>query len=145
MKFFYIFIFLLCAAFSGRAQVAGDSVKLIDRNKTAEDSVYVHVEQEAVFPGGGSAWIKYLQLNLDPSIPVKNAAPQGSYRVIVRFIVRKDGTIDNILAETSFGYGMEEEAVRIIKKGPKWIPANKDGAAVNAYRRQQITFVLQEN
>ena len=40
---------------------------------------------------------------------------------------------------------MEEEAVKVIKKGPKWTPALQNGRNVNAYRRQPITFQVQEN
>lgn len=56
----------------------------------------------------------------------------------------KDGTISDVAAETNHGYGMEQEAVKIIKKGPKWTPAIQNGRNVNAYRRQPITFVVQE-
>ncbi len=48
-------------------------------------------------------------------------------------------------AETSFGYGMEEEVIRIIKKGPKWTPASVNGKHVNAYRRQPVTFAVVED
>jgi len=40
---------------------------------------------------------------------------------------------------------MEEEAMRIIKKGPRWIPARQNGYLVNAYRKQPITFVIAKN
>ena len=39
---------------------------------------------------------------------------------------------------------MEEEVMRIIKKGPKWIPAMQNGRPVNAYRRQPVTFMVEE-
>ena len=41
---------------------------------------------------------------------------------------------------TNHGYGMEEEAMRVIKKGPKWTPAVQNGRSVKAYRKQPITF-----
>jgi ATP-dependent DNA helicase DinG len=41
-------------------------------------------------------------------------------------------------------FGMEEEAIKIIKRGPKWTPALQNGRNVNAYRRQPITFVVEE-
>ncbi len=65
--------------------------------------------------------------------------------MIVRFIVSKDGSISDVQAETKFGHGMEEEAIRAIKKGPRWTPAIQNGRNVNAYRRQPITFVVAEN
>jgi len=110
-----------------------------------EDKIFTKVENEAAFPGGEAAWRRYLERNLNPSAPVDNGAPQGTYQVIVRFIVSKDGSISDVTPETKFGYGMEEEAVKVIKKGPKWTPALQNGRNVNAYRRQPITFQVQEN
>ncbi len=108
-----------------------------------ENKIFTKVEVEADFPGGDAAWRRYLQNNLNADAPVENGAPDGTYTVIVRFIVSKDGSISDVQAETNFGYGMEAEAVKAIKKGPKWKPANQNGRAVNAYRRQPITFVVQ--
>ena len=74
-----------------------------------------------------------------------HGAPAGSYLVIVRFIVSKDGSISNVVPETKHGYGMEAEAVRVIKNGPSWKPALLNGRNVNAYRRQPMTFVISQN
>ncbi len=100
------------------------------------------VEIEASFPGGAKAWVAYLMANLKANTPVKKKAKAGTYNVIVRFIVARDGTISDIAAETNHGHGMEEEVIRIIKKGPRWTPAQQNGKFVNAYRRQPITFVV---
>ena len=110
-----------------------------------EGKVFNKVEIEAEFPGGTGAWTKYLKNNLDANTPVDNGASEGTYQVIVRFIVSKDGSISDVVAETKHGFGMEAEAMKIIKKGPKWTPAQQNGRMVNAYRRQPITFVVQEN
>ena len=107
-----------------------------------DTSIFQKVEIEASFPGGIPEWTRYLMKNLDAYVPVKNKAPLGKYMVIVRFIVAKDGSISNALAETAHGYGMEKEVLRIIKKGPRWTPASQDGRLVNAYRRQPVTFVV---
>ncbi|CAN5282261.1 energy transducer TonB [soil metagenome] len=109
-----------------------------------EDKIFTKVENEAAFPGGEAAWRRYLEKNLNASTPVDNGAPEGTYQVIVRFIVSKDGSISDVQAESKHGYGMEDEAVKIIKRGPKWTPALQNGRNVNAYRRQPITFVVQE-
>ncbi len=110
-----------------------------------EGKIFNKVEVEASFPGGEGAWRRYLQNNLDANTPIDNGAPEGTYQVIIRFIVSRDGTISDVQPETKFGYGMEGEAVKIIKKGPKWTPALQNGRNVNAYRRQPITFVVSEN
>ena len=107
-----------------------------------DTSIFHKVEIEASFPGGVPEWTSYLMKNLHANVPIRNKAPEGVYMVVVRFIVAKDGSISNALAETAHGYGMEKEVLRIIKRGPKWIPASQDGRLVNAYRRQPVTFVV---
>jgi protein TonB len=107
-----------------------------------DNTVFTKVEVDAEFPGGPGAWAKFLSKNLDPQVPVDAGAPVGTYRVIIRFIVSKDGTASDVEAETNFGYGMEDEAIRAIKKAPKWTPALQNGRNVNAYKRQPITFVV---
>ena len=109
-----------------------------------EDKVFTKVENEAQFPGGTAAWVRYLQKNLNANTPVDNGARSGTYQVIVKFIVSKDGSISEVQPETKHGYGMEEESIKIIKRGPKWTPALQNGRNVNAYRRQPITFVVEE-
>ncbi len=109
-----------------------------------EGKVFTKVEIEAEYPGGPAAWTKYLRNNLDANTPIDNGATEGTYTVIVRFIVSKDGSISDVVAETKHGFGMEAEAMKIIKKGPKWTPAQQNGRMVNAYRRQPITFVVAE-
>ncbi len=109
-----------------------------------EDKIFTKVENKAEFPGGQTAWRRYLERNLNTSTPVENGAPGGTYQVIVRFIVSKDGTVSDVNAETKHGYGMEEEAMKIIKRGPKWTPALQNGRNVTSYRRQPITFIVEE-
>lgn len=106
------------------------------------NKIFSKVEVEAAFPGGADAWRQYLQKNLKADVPAKKKAPVGTYKVVVRFIVSKDGSISDIQPETILGYGMEEEVMRVIKKGPRWTPAWQNGKTVNAYRRQPITFLV---
>ncbi len=109
-----------------------------------EDKVFTKVENEAEFPGGDGAWRRYLEKNLNANTPVDNGAPEGTYQVIIQFIVSKDGNISDVKALTDHGYGMEAEALKIIKKGPAWKAALQNGRNVNAYRKQPITFLVQE-
>jgi len=107
-----------------------------------EDIIFTKVEIEASFPGGSDKWKRYLEKTLNPEAPVSNGAPEGSYKVVIQFIVDSEGNISNIQPLTNFGYGLEEEATRVIKKGPKWDPAIQNGIKVKAYRKQMITFVV---
>ncbi len=110
----------------------------------ADDYVFAKVENEAEFPGGNAAWTRYVQKSLEGFNPADEGAPPGKYQVIVRFIVSKDGSISDVQAESKYGYGMEDKAIKCIKSGPKWKPALQNGRNVNAYRRQPITFVVEE-
>ena len=110
----------------------------------AQDTTFSKVEVEADFPGGVSGWRKYLENNLNADVPAKKRAPAGTYMVIIKFIVEKNGAVSNITPETNLGYGMEKEVVRVIKNGPEWTPAMQDGRFVRAYRRQPVTFLISE-
>jgi protein TonB len=123
-----------------------DEGKQVVEEKKEEDEnrVFEKVEIEASFPGGVSAWRKYLEKNLRAETATDNGAPSGTYTVNVRFIVDREGNISDVRALTSHGFGLEEEAVRVIKKGPKWNPGNQNGRAVNSYHTQPITFVVTE-
>jgi protein TonB len=123
--------------------VIDDGKGIVEEKKEDENKIFEKVEIEAAFKGGESAWRKYLERNLNPSTPVDNGAPEGMYTVYVQFVVSKDGSISDVKALTNHGYGMEGEAVRVIKKGPSWTPAIQNGRSVNAYRKQPITFQVQ--
>ncbi len=125
-------------------EVKESQVAAVPTKAVEEDQIFQKVEIEAEYPGGQAAWAKYLKNNLNGNTPSDNSAPVGSYTVIVRFVVAKDGTISDVVAETSHGYGMEQEALKVIKKGPKWKPAEQNGNIVKAYRRQPITFLVMD-
>ena len=101
-------------------------------------------EMEASFPGGAAEFRKFLERNLNANTPIEHGAPKGIYTVIVKFRVAKDGTVSDIRPETNAGFGMEQEVVRLIRRSPSWTPAVQFGRIVNAYRRQPVTFVVEE-
>lgn len=108
-----------------------------------ENKIFNKVEVEAGFPGGDAAWRNYLQKNLNPEVPVENGAGEGTYTVIVKFVVSKDGSLSDVTCESDPGHGMCAEAIRVIKKTRNWTPAIQNGRNVNAYRRQPITFQVE--
>ncbi|HEX6190741.1 MAG TPA: energy transducer TonB [Chitinophagaceae bacterium] len=114
-----------------------------EKKEDDENKIFDKVEIEASFKGGEAAWRKYLERNLNPNTPVDNGAPEGTYTVWVQFIVDKEGAISDVKALSNHGYGMEEEAVKVIRKGPAWVAAIQNGRPVKAYRKQPITFIVQ--
>ena len=111
---------------------------------TVDGNVFEKVDVEATFSGGEAAWRRFLEQNLNPNVPVENGAPVGIYTVIVQFVVDKTGAVSDIKTLTNFGYGMEQEVMRIMKKSPMWTPARQNNSTVKAYRKQPIVFVLED-
>lgn len=100
------------------------------------------VESPAQFPGGISGWIQYLERNLSRDLPTKNGAPPGQYTVYVSFIIDRQGKVNDVKALNNPGYGTAEEAMRVIRDGPDWIPAVQNGIKVVYRHRQGLTFVI---
>ena len=109
-----------------------------------DNKVFNKVEQEALFPGGIEAWKLFLRENLDPNIAVDEGKSIGNYQIIMQFIVKTDGTITGVVAETYKDTKMAAACIELLMKSPKWIPAKQKGKPVNAYRRQPITFAVSE-
>ncbi len=107
-----------------------------------ENKIFDKVEIEAGFPGGEGKWRQYLERNCNGQVASDNGAPEGTFTTLIQFVVDKEGNISDVRPLTSHGFGMEEEAMRTIKKGPKWTPAIQNGRNVKAYRKQPITFVV---
>ncbi len=113
---------------------------IVEVKPVVSDDPVSFVEIEAKFNGN---WRAFLERNLNAEVPLNNNAPAGRYSVVIQFVVDKNGNVSDITALTSHGYGMEEEAIRVLRKAAKWEPAIQNGNQVKAYRRQPITFDVQ--
>ena len=122
------------------------STGVVEAPKVEEDydKVFTVVQIPAEFPGGTSAWSRYLERNLNRDIPVENGAPPARYTVVVAFTVSKTGAISDVAAENDPGYGTKAEAIRVITKGPSWKPAVQNGRNVIYRHKQAVTFVVSE-
>lgn len=115
---------------------------IIDIPADKEPEIFTSVEIDAKFNGN---WKSFLERNLNANVPNENNAPPGRYSVVVQFVVDVEGNVSDIKTLTNHGYGLEAEAVRVLKKAAKWEPAIQNGKKVKAYRKQVITFdVLDE-
>ncbi|MEJ7692632.1 energy transducer TonB, partial [Daejeonella sp.] len=92
------------------------------------------------FPGGMKAWNDYLSKNLFYPAQARNNNIQG--RVIASFVVDTDGTLEDIKVIRGIGGGADEEAVRMLKNSPKWIPGSKDGKPARVAHSLPIIFSL---
>jgi N-acetylmuramoyl-L-alanine amidase len=106
--------------------------------------VFTQVEIPAEFPGGTTAFAKYLERNLKTDFLTKQQAPPGKYTVVVAFQVNENGSLNNVQAQNDPGYGTKETAENLIKKGPSWKPAIQNLKPVNSIQKQSITFVVPE-
>ena len=106
-----------------------------------EDQIFEIVENPAVPPTGDIPsllkWIanhiEYPQSALDNNI-------QG--KVVLRFVVEKDGSIGDIIVARKVDPALDKEAVRVLKSMPKWTPGKQRGKAVRSYFTLPIAFVL---
>jgi protein TonB len=119
----------------------GDKGIIETKSSVIPDEPFRSVEVDAKFLGN---WEKFLYKNLNGNVPVDNGAPAGKYTVMIEFIVDLEGNVSDIKALTNHGYGMEQEAIRALKKATKWEPAFQNGNHVKAYRKQPITFIVEE-
>ena len=110
------------------------------------DKVFTKVEKEAKFPGGPEAWRRYLERNLNANVAAEDGAATGNYTVKVQFIVDKEGNISNVSAieVPKACPSCGPEAVKIIKKGPKWEAAVQNGRNVIYQAIQFVTFQVAE-
>ncbi len=124
-----------------------ETSKLTTKDPQADldvDRIYTTVQIPASFPGGAGAWNKYLQSHLNSDVPIQNGAPVAKYTVIVSFVVARDGSISDVVAENDPGYGTTAEALRVIRKGPNWVAAVQNGRNVIYRHKQTITFQVNE-
>lgn len=99
-------------------------------------------ERDVSFPDGMRGWVKFLERNLNSSVPSEKGARSGKYIVYLSLSFDEEGNLKEAIAENNPGYGTMEEALRVIKKSPKWIHAIKENKPVANHKRQVITFVV---
>lgn len=152
----------LSFVFSKKDLLEGDNeIKFIVSNKDQQDDLaitdlklylrstlssdIVNIQKSAEFPGGQKGWVNFLEENMDRDVPVRNGAPTGNYLVIISFVIDKEGNLTELKAENDPGFGTKEEALKIMKRSPRWIPASQNGKNVIYRHRQMVGFLVSEN
>lgn len=110
------------------------------KHDSSDKIIYTVVEEMPEYPGGDEARIFFLVTHLIyPKFAVEKGI-QGT--VYVSFIVESDGSLSNITILRGVGGGLDEEAVRVIKLMPKWIPGKCDGTPVRVQFNMPLRFTL---
>lgn len=105
------------------------------------DQEFTVVEEMPKFPGGPSAAQEYLAKNVKYPAEAYNKGIRG--RVIVQYVVEKDGSISNVKVVRGVDPLLDAEAVRVIKSMPKWEPGKQRGQNVRVKYTMPVTFSLQ--
>lgn len=109
--------------------------------KDEPEKIFVAVEQPAEFPGGQAAMMKWLSNNIRyPESAQQNGI---SGRVVVKFVVEKDGSIGSPTIVKGVDRDLDQEALRVVKRMPKWQPGKNNGQPVRSYFNLPVTFRLQ--
>ena len=103
-----------------------------------EDDTLLVVEQNPEFKGGKTAMLKYLSEKMHYPELAKQSSIQGT--VFILFVVGKTGKISNVKMTLGIGGGCDEEAVRLVKEMPDWIPGKQNGKVVSVMYQIPIMF-----
>ena len=104
------------------------------------DKVYDRVEVMPEFPGGMQGLFEYMQNNVNYPKEAKNQKIEG--RVIVSFIVEKDGSISDVHPLTAVHPLLDKEAMRLVNEMPRWKPGTEKGKAVRVSFALPVSFKL---
>ncbi len=104
------------------------------------DRVVIFVEEEASFPGGKEAWVKFLRKNLKYPKKAKKMGISGT--VMLSFIVDRQGILSDIEVIREVGGGCDEEAIRVLGLSPTWNPGKQRGRPVKSRMNIRVVFSL---
>jgi TonB family protein len=108
--------------------------------KSDGEVIYQTVDEMPEFPGGVEALMDYVSRNVKYPESAKENNLQG--RVLVKFVIEKDGSVSNVEVGRGWGNELDDEAVRVVKAMPKWKPGKQDGKPVRVSFMLPINFKL---
>ena len=115
--------------------------KPVEKPKEVKEEVFRSVEQMPQFPGGEAALMKYLQSHINyPPMAAENNV-QG--KVVVQFVVEKDGKVGEVKVVRSVDKDLDREAVRVCKSLPKFTQGRQNGQPVRVWYTLPVQFKLQ--
>lgn len=120
------------------AQSAQNAESAQNVQSETEDRVYDIAEQMPSFPGGPAALNQYLRAHATPPLDAEKKQITG--RVVVSFVVNKDGSMSDFKIVTGSNPVLKDAAIEVLRGMPKWIPGKKDGEVVRVKTSIPITF-----
>lgn len=114
---------------------------VVEDEEIEEEHIFLVVENMPEFPGGEAAMYKFIGKNIEYPRMAKESGISG--RVFITFVVERDGSVSDVQILRGIGGGCDEEAVRVIRKMPRWSPGKQRGKPVRVQYRMPIKFTLQ--
>lgn len=111
-----------------------------DKNATDDDPIYTAVDVLPKFPGGETEIYKFLSKNI--RYPAKAAQNNIQGRVVVQFVIEKDGSIGEVKIVRSVDPDLDKEAMRVVKSMPKFTPGKQNGQNVRCWYNIPVSFKL---
>ena len=112
-----------------------------EKHEPVKEEIFTAVEQMPQFPGGEGELLKYISTHIKyPTMAAENNI-QG--RVVVKFVVQKDGKVGEVVVLRGKDPDLDKEAVRVVKTLPNFIPGKMNGQAVSVWYTLPINFKLQ--
>ena len=111
------------------------------KTEKGEEVIFQVVEQMPEFPGGMGEAMKFLAKNMKYPVAAQQAKIEG--RVIVQFVVERDGSVSDVKVMRGVSPELDAEAIRVVSMMPKWIPGKQRGKAVAVKYTMPIMFRLQ--
>ena len=135
-------ISLALLAFANPTTETADELVVVAYNEPeVSQDVYESVEQMPEFPGGQAEMMKYLAQNIQ--YPANAAKNNVEGRVVLQFVIEKDGRIGEVKIARSVDPELDAEALRVVKSMPNFIPGRQDGKPVAVWYTIPISFKLQ--
>lgn len=116
------------------------SVSVAQSQENPEKRVFDVVEKMPEFPGGSAGLMKWLSDNVKYPAKAEESGIQG--RVVCTFVIERDGSVTDVRVARSIDPLLDNEAVRVLSKMPKWNPGTQGGESVRVKYTVPVTFRL---
>ena len=135
-----VLLVVVFAPAGANAQNKKEKTTQTHKDTTTDDKIYEVCEQMPIFEGGDAALMKYLTDSVKYPELAKKHGVQG--RVVIGFIVEKDGSLTDVKVLRHVDIALDAEALRVVKGMPKWIPGCQDEQLVRVRYNVPVSFRL---